>query len=382
MKMTTVGYNNTSPVLAEGSEIKVKIRTRKGRLYVDYYVEGERVRRSTGLADTAANRKIIKDKVIPVIQGKILMGEYGKRISRPFKVYALEYLKEKEHLVSYPTKSAKVEVVNEKLGQKKVDHVTRADIKRFLKQFHDRPQTAKDYLTILRGIFLVAMDEEVIKTNPADGIKLPKMPKPKIDPFSPEEVQALMNASFGLLKDYLGIAFNTGMRSAEILGLMRSDIGEDSIDIRRAVTRGRVAETKTVGSVRKIPLFNVVRPYVQNRLESSESLFLFDKIGGHLGDIGYFRRAWKTAIKKSGVRYRKIYNTRHTFITAMLNSGKYSVLQIAQMVGHATPRMIMTTYAGYIKSEHLRIDVDTDLFGHNMGTRENKEDNASARKMA
>lgn len=108
-------------------------------------------------------------------------------------------------------------------------------------------------------------------------------------------------------------------------------------------------------------------------MKKSESLFLFDKEGGHLGDVGYFRCAWKTAIRKSGVRYRKIYNTRHTFITAMLNSGKYSVLQIAQMVGHATPRMIMTTYAGYIKSEHLRIDVDTDLFGHNMGTQDKEE---------
>lgn len=369
------GYNKVSPVVSERSEIKVKIRTRKGKLYVDYYVEGKRLRRSTGLADNAANRKLVKDRIIPQIQAKILLGEYGKKISKPLKEYAMSYLHECEALASYDSKAKMVQVIIKELGSRKIDRVTRADVKRFVNSFSDRPHIAKKYLTMLKGIFMVAIDEEVIVNNPANNVKPPKALKPKVDPFSPEEVQALMEASTGMLHDFLGIAFNTGLRSGEILGLMRSDIGHDSIDIRRAVTRGKVGETKTVGSVRKIPLFNVIKPYIENRMKESKSLFLFDKEGGHLGDVGYFRRAWKTAMKKSGVRYRKIYNTRHTFITAMLNSGRFSVLQIAQMVGHATPRMIMTTYAGYIKSEHLRIDVDTDLFGHNTGTQgENADD--------
>jgi len=52
----------------------------------------------------------------------------------------------------------------------------------------------------------------------------------------------------------------------------------------------------------------------------------------------------------------------------MLNSGQYTVLQIAQIVGHSSPRMIMTTYAGFVKSEHLKIDVTIDLYRHNTVT--------------
>jgi len=49
------------------------------------------------------------------------------------------------------------------------------------------------------------------------------------------------------------------------------------------------------------------------------------------------------------IQYRKIYNTRHTFITAILKSEKLSALEIAQIVGHTNPKMIIENYARYIK---------------------------------
>ena len=258
-------------------------------------------------------------------------------------------------------------IINKGLGKVPVDRLTRSHIKEFIAQFNDRPHVRKEYLGDLRGILEVALDDEVIQVNPARNVKVGKLGKPKIDPFSPEEVQAIMKHATGMFKSFLGISFNTGARSGEVLGLMRNDVGEQ-LHIRRTVTRNSVNEPKTIGSVRSIPIFDVIEPFLDERLENSKSLYLFDKNGGNLGDIGYFRRQWKTVLKNAGVRYRKLYNTRHTFITAMLNSGQFSILQIAQMVGHASPRMIMSTYAGYVQSEHLKIDVKTDLFGHNMGT--------------
>ena len=350
-----------------GSGVNVKVRSRKEILFVDYYANGKRTRRSTGLQDTAANRKKVLKEIIPKIQAKILLGEYGKRRAKAISEYTSRYLVSKEDLYSYATKKSRVEVIKKKLGHIQVDRLTRSDIKEFLLAFKDKPYTKKEYLNELRGIIDIAIDDEVISVNQARNIKVGKLGKPKIDPFSREEVELIMANAHGMFHSFLGVCFNTGCRSGEALGLMRMDVGKQ-LHIRRTVTRGIVKETKTVGSIRSIPIFDVMQPFLDERLKSSKALYLFDKNGGHLGDSGYFRRQWKTTLKKAGVRYRKMYNTRHTFITAMLNSSQFSILQIAQMVGHASPRMIMSTYAGFVQSEHLKIDVKTNLFGHNMGT--------------
>ncbi len=45
----------------------------------------------------------------------------------------------------------------------------------------------------------------------------------------------------------------------------------------------------------------------------------------------------------------------------MLNSGKIKVMDLARMVGHSSPQMILTTYAKYVKGEQLTIDRAIDL---------------------
>jgi integrase len=72
-------------------------------------------------------------------------------------------------------------------------------------------------------------------------------------------------------------------------------------------------------------------------------------------------------LKKAGISHRKIYNTRHTFITALLNSGKLPVLDIAKFVGNSL-KIIFKNYAGWVKAERVKIDTSIDLYGHDSGT--------------
>ena len=46
----------------------------------------------------------------------------------------------------------------------------------------------------------------------------------------------------------------------------------------------------------------------------------------------------------------------------MLNSGKFKIMEIAAIVGHTSPEMIMKNYAGFIQDSHLKIDTSIDLF--------------------
>ena len=110
-------------------------------------------------------------------------------------------------------------------------------------------------------------------------------------------------------------------------------------------------------------MFDVVRPFIEDQMKRSGSLYLFDVDGKPLSDIGVLRkRKWHKLLKECGIEYRKIYNTRHTFITAMLNSGQYKLTTIAKIVGHTTIETLVENYAGFIKDEHLKIDANIDIF--------------------
>lgn len=90
--------------------------------------------------------------------------------------------------------------------------------------------------------------------------------------------------------------------------------------------------------------------------------YLFDFGKTFIQDASFFKRRWHQLIEDCNMEYRKLYGTRHTFITAMLNSGIFKIMEIAAIVGHSLPKMIMKNYAGFIKDNHLKIDTSIDLF--------------------
>ena len=156
------------------------------------------------------------------------------------------------------------------------------------------------------------------------------------------------------------------MRSGEVLGLMHSDISEHKLSIMQSISKGRITTPKTIGSIRDIPMFEDAQPFMKSQIKISKSLYLFDYNEHFIKDVSYFKRRWHKLIEDCAIEYRKMYNSRHTFITAMLNSEKFKIMEIAAIVGHTSPQMIMTNYAGFLKDENLKIDTDFSLFCHSM----------------
>jgi len=57
----------------------------------------------------------------------------------------------------------------------------------------------------------------------------------------------------------------------------------------------------------------------------------------------------------------------------MLNAESYKIMEIAKMVGHTSPEMIIKNYAGFLKDAHLNIQTDINIFGTNLS--HSKSDN-------
>lgn len=338
------------------------IRERNGTLYLDYYINSKRIKRTTGLKDTKVNRKKLEEEIIPRLMEKIYMNDLRKPEHKKFSYYHEKFVKLHENDKSFHTRIGIYNKVNKFFGNMFVNEIRILTVKEYLASLNIKNSTKKDYLGCIRGTLDIALDDEAIDKNVAFGIRFKREEKTPIHVFSVDEVSLLLEKSEGIFRNYIGIALNTGMRSGEILGLMHSDILEDRITVKRSVSKGRITLPKTLGSVRDVPILDAVKPFIESQKKLSKSLYLFEHDGVFIKDASFFKRRWHQLVEDCGIEYRKLYSTRHTFITAMLNSGVFKIMEIAAIVGHSSPEMIMKNYAGFIKDNHLKIDTSVDLF--------------------
>ena len=337
---------------------------RNGVLYIQYSLNGRKIQRSTQLKDTKENRQYVKKEVIPALERKLA---YGITEDKRLIKYAKIFLQQKEHLKTYDEIESQTEKVLAYFGaDTDIDKIRASHIRAWLNSFDRKKSTIKKYKGILKGIFDIALEDEVIDKNPVPAIKLHiKEEKPDIEPFKSEEVRTLLATANGWFRNFLGIAFYTGMRTGEIMGLMVGDIQNDHIIVRRSIRNGVISTTKT-GKERIVPILEPAREFIQAQLKiarKNKTLYLFtNEEGKNLQAAWQLRPMWKNLLRACKIADRRLYNTRHTFIVSMLKSNAVSVLELAQIVGHSSPEMIYKNYARYIKGEQLKINRSLDPF--------------------
>ena len=356
---------------ARVQNIKASIINRENRKfwYVVYYVYFEngtvkKIEESSKVLKTEKTLKYMQTKYLPAwIAHKKEELNLNTYTSKKFSYFYEKYLKLHEQDKSFHNRIYIYRKVYDFFKDCDIRKITRLMIKEYLSSLDNiKDRTKKDYLVCIKGIIDIAMDAEIINKNVAANITFKASEKESIHPFSAKEVSLLLEKSDVMFRNYLGIALHTGMRSGEILGLMHQDILDDRISIKRSISKGRITTPKTSRSIRDIPMFEAVKPYLESQKKISKSLYLFDYNKVFIQDVSFFKRRWHQLIKECAIEYRKLYSTRHTFITAMLNSEKFKIMEIAAIVGHTSPEMIMKNYAGFIKDSHLKVDTNIDLF--------------------
>jgi len=350
----------------------VKKKTSK-YLYVQFYIDGKCIQKSTKLKDTQKNRKFIKREIIPSLEQKIAKGEYNKSKNRKdFDFFAEKHLNSK---ISLKTYSQLVSIVKNTLNPyfsgRDISSIKRYEIKEFAE---DRlktvtPRRVKTLINLIAAILDIAVDYELINTNVAKNIPLPKHIKKELEPFSQDEVNIILSKATGWFKTFLAISFYTGARTGEVLALNWNDIDFDRgvISITKSIRNGTISSPKTKSSVRDVPIFDALLPYLKKHRNSSRSIALF--VNPNTGNMFYksarLTPYWVDLLKECKIAHRILYVTRHTFISSMLKNGSLSMLDIAQIVGHTNTEMIVRNYAKYIKGEHLKVNRTLNIFTDN-----------------
>ncbi|OEY71125.1 hypothetical protein BI198_14815 [Rheinheimera salexigens] len=212
--------------------------------------------------------------------------------------------------------------------------------------------------SILHGILKELVYDEIIDSNPMD--KCPTAPKQRTEPepFTPAERTAILIAlPEGYARDFYTFAFWTGLRTGEQLGLQWQDIDFDKqrMYIRRSIVHGKLAGTKTNSSFRTHDLDAQALAVLQRiktthpSLEPDARIFLDPRTLTPWQYDGVMReRFWIPALQQAKVKYRRPYNCRHSYASAMLTAGA-DPTWLAKQMGHKDWGMIRQIYARWIE---------------------------------
>ncbi len=152
-----------------------------------------------------------------------------------------------------------------RLGSTKLNELTATLIRRFYAQLLDSglsPKTVRNVASALRQLLQVAVTDRVIDANPSVGVELPRVTKPPIQVWTPEQTRHFISTVPAPLSTIAVVMATTGMRRSEILGLTwpAIDLDRASLSVTATVVNVdnvpvfRPMEGKTAGSLRTIAL--------------------------------------------------------------------------------------------------------------------------------
>lgn len=232
--------------------------------------------------------------------------------------------------------------------------LTRSQVRQWVAGSLLSKKRLENILIPLRGALAQALEDGTIKENPLAGFRIRKVGqrKERIDPFTPAEVELLGRTVCGAL--WTAWAW-TGARSGEIIGLRWGDLDSEcrTLRVERAIRFGREKAPKTSAGRRVVRLlgpateaFLSVRP-VDVHDRRHEPIFRNPRTGGDWHEAKALAREFKRACKAAGVRYRYVYQLRHTFATWALSSGE-NPLWVARQMGHRDTGMVFRHYGKWM----------------------------------
>jgi integrase len=232
----------------------------------------------------------------------------------------------------------------------------------FERKVRDRPISLKTVRNIsdwhFRALSREARDiDHLVTANPFAELRWPKPPRKKPDPFTEAERDTILG--FFARKrphwyPFVYFQFWTGCRPSETAALRVSDVD---------LTLGRVSITKsrdeqyesaprTEGSVREIKLLPNVLAVLRampKLLHADEDTYFFRNPDGGPITTTWWKKSWYPVLQVLGVRPRKFYATRHTFISVALSTS-CNLKWVAEYCGTSVA-MIEKSYGKFIADD-------------------------------
>jgi len=302
---------------------------RPGQYYLDYYLEGKRIREPGGRTKTEANYRLAK-RLTEIREGKLNLQALNGRI--PFTAFASEYLKMSAgYKRSYKREEIIIKHLNGFFGDKPLGKITAYDVENYRQErlnFVTQSSINREGI-VLRHMFNTAVKHGKMMQNPMQHIKQYKIQERKIRVITKEEEEKLLKASCPHLKPIIITALYTGMRLGELLNLKC-----ENVDMNGAVIT--VVDTKSTKK-RTIPINNELKTLLNCVIKVGNDIVFCDDDGSHIKAI---KTAFNNAVRRSGIKHCRFHDTRATFASRLVEKG-VNIVTVKELLGHADIRTTM-----------------------------------------
>ncbi|MBM4275699.1 MAG: site-specific integrase [Deltaproteobacteria bacterium] len=198
-------------------------------------------------------------------------------------------------------------------------------------QYLTKPATVNRELACLKTIFNKAVKNGKAEKNPAHGVKLLKENNDRDRVLSSEEYVRLLAHCPAHLKPVVKLAYHTGIRQGEILGLTWGQV-----DLKEGFIRLNPEDTKT-NEARLVPLNQeLIEMFKGMRVALGGVPLQGVKVFYYQGrSVVSIRKAFLNACQKAGIEDFTFHDLRHTFINNRRLEG-HDYFRIMAATGHKT----------------------------------------------
>lgn len=240
-----------------------------------------------------------------------------------------------------------------------IDNINSDDLKEYIKNLSKDKLNEKSIsrnISCLKSFYKFLVIENIIESNPAESLFIPKIKKSLPNILSEEEIINLLdinltdNYSFRN-KAMLELMYSTGIRVSELINLKLSDI-DFTNDIVRTFGKGSKERIVPIGEFASESLKIYINNYRNNMLKKYNNEYLFlNNHGNQMTRQGCFKIIKNIAKEKGINKDLSPHTLRHSFASHLLKYGA-DLRTIQELLGHSD--ISTTQIYTHISNEKLK----------------------------